>query len=78
LFLGLDVYYLALESMFRESYNAAIDKLHTGRLTAQDLYVVSPMGNSYKTILASLGSFSIWPFYLTLLVMIIIAGVIVS
>jgi hypothetical protein len=59
LFLVLDTYYLALESMFRLSYNQFIDKLHSGKVLATDLYIS-----------LSLKSFSIWPFYLILLLMI--------
>jgi len=73
LFLVLDAYYLALERMFRQSYNVFIEKLLSGKVVASDLYAVSPCGNLFKTFLASLLSFSIWPFYLTLLVMIWIA-----
>lgn len=77
LFLVLDTYYLALERMFRHSYNNFIEKLHSGKIVASDLYAVSPSGSLFKTFFASLLSFSIWPFYLTLLVMIWIAKTIV-
>lgn len=70
LFLILDSYYLALERMFRQSYNVFIEKLHNRTVVASDLYAVSPCGNLFKTFFASLLSFSIWPFYLTLLIMI--------
>lgn len=72
LFLVLDSYYLALERVFRECYNSFIDKLHSGNVVASDLYVVSPSGNLFKPFFGSLRSFSIWPFYLTLLAMILI------
>lgn len=72
LFLILDSYYLALEKMFRRSYNLFIEKLHTGNIISSDLYAVSPSGNLTKTFAVSLGSFSIWPFYITLIVMIFI------
>jgi len=73
LFLALDTYYLALEKMFRLSYNDFIDKLHRGKVIASDLYAVVPSGNMVKTIGMSMMSFSIWPFYVTLVVMILIA-----
>lgn len=73
LFLVLDVYYLALEKMFRQSYNSFIEKLHSGKVVASDLYAVAPAGSLLNTFFASLLSFSIWPFYLTLLAMIWIA-----
>lgn len=70
LFLVLDAYYLALERCFRASYNEFIDKVHSGRVVASDLYAVVPRGSLVKLLAQSLGSFSIWPFYLTLAVMI--------
>jgi len=70
LFLALDTYYLSLEKMFRHSYNSFIEKLHSGKVVAADLYAVSPSGHTLKTLYSSLRSFSIWPFYLSLLVMI--------
>jgi len=66
LFLVLDAYYLALERCFRDSYNAFIEKLHGGQIQACDLYVVTPRGSVVKSFGASLLSFSVWPFYLTL------------
>jgi len=70
LFLVLDTYYLALERMFRASYNTFIDKLHRGGVVPADIYAVSPAGSILKTFFSALWSFSIWPFYLTLLLMI--------
>ncbi|MEW5708891.1 MAG: hypothetical protein AB1830_08305 [Pseudomonadota bacterium] len=70
LFLVLDAYYLALERCFRVSYNEFIDKVHGGRVVAVDLYAVTPKGRLPTAVLRSLGSFAIWPFYLTLGVMI--------
>lgn len=78
LFLVLDTYYLALERSFRQSYNTFIEKLHGGQVVAADLYAVTPAGSLVKTFLQSLGSFSIWPFYLTLGVMIWVARCIVT
>lgn len=73
LFFVLDIYYLALEKMFRNSYNIFIGKLHEGKLKAEDLYAVRPAGNGFLAYTCSLMSFSIWPFYGMLLVMIFIA-----
>jgi len=72
LFLVLDTYYLALEKMFRQSYNDFVEKLHSGKLSMQDLYVVTPSGNIVKTALKVWASFSVWPFYLMLLAMILL------
>jgi hypothetical protein len=73
LFLTLDSYYLALEKMFRKSYDLFIDKLHKGKIVASDLYAVTPTGSLIKNMISSIRSFSILPFYLMLLAMILIA-----
>lgn len=72
LFLVLDAYYLALERGFRESYRLFIGKLHRGELRAADLYEVNPGGSLARGLVAALLSFSIWPFYMTLLAMILV------
>lgn len=77
LFLVLDTYYLSLERMLRKSYNLFIEKLHTGRIVPADLYAVTPSGNLFVIFFASLLSFSIWPFYMTLLAMVIIATTVI-
>lgn len=70
LFLVLDTYYLALEEQFRGSYNEFIGKLHEGKIVVNDVYSVAPRGSLARTFFQALGSFSIWPFYLTLGLMI--------
>lgn len=77
LFMALDTYYLALEKGFRATYNSFVSKLHKGEATHTDLYFVSPSGNQSKHQIEALKSFSVWGFYLTLLLLIIIARVIV-
>lgn len=77
LFCALDAYYLSLEKRFRESYNLFIEKLHGGKVVAADLYCVMPSGDKTKTFYAALRSFAIWPFYLTLLMMILLVKTIV-
>ena len=72
LFLILDAYYLALERAFRESYDAFVRKLHEGVLASEDLYRVAPSGSVAGHAMASLKSFSIWPFYPTLVLMIVL------
>jgi hypothetical protein len=72
-FLILDTYYLGLEKRLRNSYNSFIDKLHHSSISASDLYVVSPKGNAFKTFVSALFSFSVWPFYLMLFLMIWLA-----
>ena len=63
LFLALDTYYLSLERRFREAYNEFIDKLHRKKLVASDFYAITPKGPRWKSLICSLCSFSIWPFY---------------
>jgi len=73
LFLILDAYYLGLEKGFRNSYNDFIRKLHKGKIESDDLFAVLPQGNMFGLFFKSLISFSVWPFYLTLIIMIYIA-----
>ena len=72
LFLFLDAYYLALEQAFRRSYDAFVDKLHAGAVTLADLYVVKPGRPVRRQMLVSLRSTSVWPFYLALVVAILL------
>lgn len=73
LFAALDAYYLALEKGFRNSYNAFIDKLHSGKLSPEDLYAMNPKGNVKNLQLEALRSFSVWGFYVSLIALIIAA-----
>ncbi|MFH1741796.1 MAG: hypothetical protein ABIH23_22560 [bacterium] len=73
LFLVLDAYYLALEKGFRNSYNKFIDKMHGGEVESRDLYAVIPSGSLFKLFFKSLRSFSVGPFYVTLLAMVYLA-----
>ncbi|MEJ5246115.1 MAG: hypothetical protein WHV28_10495, partial [Bacteroidota bacterium] len=57
----------------RNSYNDFIEKLHGNKINASDLFAVVPKGGLFKTFLKSILSFSIWPFYLMLLIMILLA-----
>ena len=70
LFFVLDAYCLALEKGFCNSYNSFIEKLYSERLAASDLFVVVPKGGLFVLFFKSLGLFSVWPFYATLLGMI--------
>lgn len=71
-FAALDAYYLALEKAFRNSYNGFISKLHSRTLTEIDLYSVAPKGNISRLQLDSVKSFSVWGFYVSLAVLIVI------
>jgi len=76
-FLVLDAYYLALERCFRMSYNTFVNKLTGGHLKPEDVYMVSPEGSVWKELIRALGSFSIWPFYTMLALMIVLAKVLI-
>lgn len=70
--LFLDSYYLGLERQFRGVYNRFIKKLHAGQAVVEDLYVMSPDGGLSATLsetAKAVASFSIWPFYGLILVM---------
>ncbi len=69
---ALDAYYLALEKAFRNSYNDFIFKLHNKTLTEMDLYSVAPKGSMSILQWTSLKSFSVWGFYISLVVLILI------
>lgn len=71
-FLILDAYYLALERAFRGSYNSFVQKLEQGELTPSDLYDVKPTGSVPRTFFRSLNSFSIWPFYASLVITVLV------
>ena len=73
LFLVLDTYYLALERAFRDSYNGFVNKMHRHELAPSDLYRVEPTGMGLPLFGRSLGSVSIWPFYVLVAVTIVLA-----
>ena len=72
LFLALDTYYLSLERGFREAYNGFIRKLHADTLATSDMYAIQPIGTGAKQFFGALLSPSVWPFYLTLAVMVVL------
>ena len=78
LFLILDTYYLALERGFRGSYNEFVEKLHENKLAPSDIFSVTPAGSIQRHFGASLGSFSVWPFYPTLAVLIIVVWLVLG
>lgn len=77
LFLALDAYYLALEKQFRKSYDQFVTKVHSGALVPADLFSISPGRVSSRVQLEALGSFSVWGFYGTVLVLIELARALV-
>ena len=78
LFLALDTYYLALERDFRSAYDAFVQRLHRGELVPADLYVVKPSGTIPPLFLRCLLSFSIWPFYLMVAALVLLAWWIIA
>lgn len=71
-FAALDAYYLAMEKGFRNSYNSFITKLHRKTLKEDDLYSVLPSGRVFDLQYEALKSFSVWGFYLSIIVLIFI------
>ncbi len=74
----LDVYYLALEKGFVAAYNAFIQKLHNRTLAHSDLYSLTPTGYTTERQVEALKSFSVWGFYLPLLVLALLTVVLSS
>ncbi len=73
LFLTLDVYYLALEKGFRNSYASFVRKVHSGNLRPDDLFSVEPTGEMSSLQIEAFKSFSIWGFYLITAILIVLA-----
>lgn len=72
---SLDSYYLGLERMYRGIYNSFIQKLMQNVVSVNDLFVLSPIPNSFNTLrqtINSMYSFSTLPFYGLLVLMIAI------
>lgn len=67
IFLILDTYYLALERRFRCSYSNFTNKLHNRELEPSDLFKIAPIGSKYRQFFSSFLSFSIFSFYLPLI-----------
>jgi hypothetical protein len=66
-FFALDAYYLGLERMFRDSYRIFIKRLHEKKISSNDLFSIKPTGSQIKNLLRAIISFSIYPFYIGLL-----------
>jgi hypothetical protein len=77
LFLGLDAYYLGLERRFRACYEGFITKLNEGSANIKDVFLIAPrlpVRGLFTEALGAVLSFSIWPFYLGLAVILWILG----
>ena len=68
----LDAYYLALERVYRDKYDAFVGKLHGGQLSLKDLYVVTP-GKEPLQWWEAIKSKPVWVFYLAVVVSIAVA-----
>ncbi|MCX7998696.1 MAG: hypothetical protein N3A69_07055 [Leptospiraceae bacterium] len=73
LFGFLDAYYLTQEKRFRESFNQFIQKLNYKEITFLDLQIVPMKEKFFTTFFRAIFSWSVFPFYFTLLVMIFLA-----
>lgn len=69
---ALDIYYLSLEKRFRQTYEEFIGKLHKNELVSADLFEVTPASGAAEYHIESLRSFSIWGFYLSQAIMLLI------
>jgi len=75
IFCMLDAYYLAMEKDFRNRYNELVKKLHAGVATVDDLFVIIPPGQSplsTSNAWRALKSFSVLPFYVTQVIVLLI------
>lgn len=66
MFAFIDVYYLALEKGFRNSYNEFVAKLDSGELAGLVFYFITTSGEVKKLRIDSLKSFSVLFFYMPL------------
>ena len=76
LFFFLDAYYLSLERDFRSLYNRFIKNLHTGNISADEVFTISvDRSFTHTTVVVgnSMLSLSIFPFYALLLIMLVMA-----
>ena len=77
LFLFLDLYYLALEKAFRDSYKCFVCKLHLDKLARTDVYKIERKGMLLLLMGKCLGSFSIWFFYLLVAATVVLARLLI-
>lgn len=78
LFAALDIYYLALEKSFRNSYNVFLRKLHRERIEPEDLFSVEPLGDQSSLRIAAAKSYSIWGFYVPLILFAVLTHLFVA
>jgi len=71
IFGALDAYYLGLERRFRGCYERFVTKLQAGEATIDDAFVIAPrlrIRGAFLEARDALGSFSVWPVYLGMVV----------
>ena len=73
----LNTYYHSKELGFRRSYDDFVGKVHRGEIELSDLYLAKTLGTGRQNFLSSIRSFSIWPFYATLCLVIVLAWIII-
>ena len=74
----MDAYYLMLERGFRKSYDSFVDRLHVEQLATSDLYAVIGCGSKVRRFLWALFlSLSVLPFYLVVVVTILLTWVLI-
>jgi hypothetical protein len=78
LFAALDIYYLSLEKRVRSRYESLAAKIRTQSLELSDLFDVNPGPLKFRDTLSAATSISIWPFYVLLLLALIVARVILK
>jgi hypothetical protein len=74
LFFLLDAYYLGQERSFRAIYNSFIQRLNAGNANKNDLFSLTPIRgfNVVQMTFEAISSFAIYPFYLTLIILLIL------
>ena len=75
LFFLLDAYYLGQERSFRAIYNSFIQRLNAGNANKNDLFSLTPIRgfNVVQMTFKAISSFAVYPFYSTLIVLLILA-----
>lgn len=77
LFVALDAYYLGLERRFRDCYDKFVRKLHSQTATIDDVFFIAPklpFRGAFAEFFEAFTSFSIWPFYIGMAVILIVLG----
>jgi hypothetical protein len=67
IFCLVDAAYLGREKAYRELYNSAVAKIRDGTYALSDCFDLSPAASG-RHFISALGSWSIWPIYLGLVV----------